>query len=252
MKLIICAALLPLLLGTSAIAGTVSTLRDVGFSANGKYFAFVTTEDNGMSDISCRTTTFINTVRNQWVGRPYRVCDLGESEEGWAGAAKMKKQSERDRRSALRLIKKLRINFKNDGQAVVSRSPFRYWKASGSADNEFSKQGESITFGSNNNRYRLRLSKKTVNSAKCKGMMYGHPPAVMSLRMRNLRTQQSTPLQVDRRIPKTRGCPYHYRIQNVYTHPRGRGKVVVALLQYFSPSVEGPDERYLAVSGRMN
>ena len=253
MKLIFCTVISMILLGSNAIAGTVSTLRDVGFSANGKYFAFTTTEDNGMSDVSCRTTTFINTVRNEWIGRPYSVCKFGKGEFGATEARKMRKRSNRSRREIARLTKKLRINFKNDGQRVISRSAFRYWKNSGSADKEFSKKGESLTFASNSKkRYRLRLSKKTVNSAKCKGTMYNHPPAVMSLRMRNLASNQTKPLQVDRGIPKTRGCPYHYRIQNVYTHKRGRSRVIVALLQYFSPSIEGPDERYIAVSGRMN
>jgi len=253
MKLIFCTFILMLMLGSNALAGTVSTLRDVGFSANGKYFAFTTTEDNGMSSVTCRTTTFINTVRNEWIGRPYSVCKFGEDELGSAEARRMRKRSDRAKREIARLTKKLKINFKNDGQRVVSRSAFRYWKNSGSADKEFSKKGESITFASKaSGRYRLRLSKKTVKSAKCAGMMFNHPPAVMSLRMRNLTSNKSTPLQVDRRIPKTRGCPYHYRIQNVYTHKLGRGSVIVALLQYYSPSVEGPDERYIAVSGRMN
>lgn len=252
MKLIFCTVFSVILLAGNAVAGTVSTLRDVGFSANGKYFAFTTTEDDGMADISCRTTTFINTVRNEWIGRPYSVCKFSEAEFGLKQARNMRKRSDRARREITRLTKKLRINFKNDGKRVFYRSAFRYWKASDSADKEFSKKGESITFGKRGGRYRLRLSKKNVKSAKCEGMMFNHPPAVMSLRMRNLTSNQSIPLQVDRRIPKTRGCPYHYRIQNVYTHKRGRGNVIVTLLQYFNPSIEGPDERYLAVSGRMN
>ena len=254
MKLIIYTAFCALLLSNTASAGYVAKLQDVGFSNDGKYFAFTTAGDNGMSDMTCRTTTFINTVRNEWVGRPYRSCTFSEDEYGPEESRKMRKRFARARSEVKRLTKKLRINFKNDGQQVITRAPFRYWKASGSADAEFSKRGESITFSnpSNNTRYRLRLSKKTVNSAKCDGMMFGDPAAIFSLRMRNLTTKHSTPLQVDRRIPKTRGCPFHYRIQDVYTHKRGRGQVVVALLQYFSPSIEGPDEIYLAVSGRMN
>lgn len=232
----------------------MQVLEDVGFSANGKYFAYTTTEDNGMSDLTCRTTTFINTVRNQWVGRPYQICkfDGGEFNSEWS--RKMKRDAKRAKREIPRLTKKLRINFKNDGQRVVGRAPFRYWKASGSASKEFARKGESLTFTSkwNNTRYRMRLSKKTVVSAKCDDMMLRDPPAVMSLRMRNLTSKKSTALQVDRRIPISRGCPFHYRLQNVYTHRYGRGKVVVALMQYFSPSIEGPDERYLVVSGRMN
>jgi len=254
MKLIFCTFISVILLGGSVFAGTVSTLRDVGFSDNGRYFAFTTTEDNGMSDLTCRTTTFINTVRNEWIGRPYRVCQFSETALGSVKARNiMRKRSTRARHEISRLTKKLKINFKNNGQRVMSRNAFRYWKNSGSVDKEFSKKGESVTFvAKGKNHYRLRLSKKTVTSAKCKGMMYNHPPAVMSLRMRNLGSNQSTPLQVDRGIPKTRGCPYHYRIQHLYTHKRGRGSVIVALLQYFSPSIEGPDERYIAVSGRMN
>ncbi len=253
MKVIMCTVFALLMLGSEAMAGMVSTLRDVGFSANGRYFAFTTTEDNGMSDITCRTTTFINTVRNEWVGRPYRVCKYGEGESTTAAGRKMLKRSNRARSEIKRLTKKLKINFRNDGKRVIYRTAFRYWKNSGAVDKEFSKKGESITFTSSaKTRYRLRLSKKTVSSNKCKGMMFNHPPAVMSLHMRNLSTNKSTALQVDRGIPRTRGCPYHYRIQNVYTHKRGRGNVVVTLLQFFSPSIEGPDERYLAVSGLMN
>lgn len=252
MKVIICTIFSVLLLASETMAGTVSTLRDVGFSADGRYFAFTTTEADGMSGVTCRTTTFINTVRNQWVGRPYRVCK-DEAASAIAASRKMRKQSDRSRNEIKRLTKKLKINFKNDGQRIVSRPAFRYWKNASSADKEYSKKGESLTFVTNNKkRYRLMLSKKTVSSIKCKGMMYNHPPAMMSLRLQNLRTNKSKALQIDRGIPKTRGCPYHYRIQSVYSHKRGRGRVVVAVLQYFSPSIEGPDERYLVISGQMN
>ena len=207
-----------------------------------------------MSDLTCRTTTFINTVRNEWVGHPYRVCKFTDAEFGPERARKMRRSSNRAKREIARLTKKLKIDFRNNGQRVVSRGAFRYWKDSGSASTEFAKQGESITFGTNGytTRYRLRLRKKPIRSAKCESMLFDQPAKVMSLRMRNLSTNQSTPLQVDRRLPKTRGCPFHYRIQNAYMHKRGHGNVVVVLLQYFSPSIEGPNEQYLAVSGRMN
>jgi len=253
MKFMMCTIFSILLFSGEGVAGTVSTLRDVGFSADGRYFSFTTTENDGMSDISCRTTTFINTVRNEWVGRPYRVCRYGGGEYSGVELRKRQRQSADARSEIKRLTNKLKIDVNNDGKRVVYREAFRYWKNSGSADAEFSKKGESITFSiDNNNRYRLQLSKKTVSSKKCEGMMFNHPPAVMSLHMRNLQTDKSTALQVDRGIPTTRGCPYHYRIQNVYTHQRGSRRVVVALLQYFSPSIEGPDERYLAVSGQLN
>ena len=218
MKVIIYTVLLAFLLGNTAFAGYVSILRDVGFSDDGKYFAFTTTGDNGMSDMTCQTTTFINTARNEWVGRPYRSCKFSEAEYGPAESRKMKRTYARARSEVARLTKKLKINFKNDGQGVITRAPFRYWKATGIADAEFSKRGESLTFSNpaNNTRYRLRLSKKAVASKKCEGMMFSHPPTVFSLRMRNLQTKQSTPLQVDRKIPKTRGCPFHYRLQNRY------------------------------------
>lgn len=178
MKLGLMTLFLSLCLAATASAGTVSVLQDVGFSQNGRYFAVVTTESDGMSDKTCRTTTFINTVRNEWVGRPYKVCQFSEGEYGPERSEKMRLDSVRDARETKRLTRKLGIQFENDGQQVIEREPFRYWKAAARADNEFATRGESITFTSaHKTRYRLRLSKKVVSSEKCDDTMFLHPAA---------------------------------------------------------------------------
>ena len=58
-------------------------------------------------------------------------------------------------------------------------------------------------------------------------------------------------LNDDQNLPKSRGCPLSYRIERVITHyPDAGPPVFVALILMQTHGFEGPDGRYLAITGR--
>ncbi|MBD8890336.1 DUF2259 domain-containing protein [Roseibium litorale] len=61
-------------------------------------------------------------------------------------------------------------------------------------------------------------------------------------------------LNDDKSLPSSRGCPLTYRIDRVYTHyPEGSGAPVFAVLvQMQTLGFEGPNGRYLAITGTLN
>ncbi|MEQ1644346.1 MAG: DUF2259 domain-containing protein, partial [Pyrinomonadaceae bacterium] len=52
-------------------------------------------------------------------------------------------------------------------------------------------------------------------------------------------------LQKDTSVPEARNCPFGYRIEQVYFYNEG----IVVFLNVFSQGFEGPDMRYMAVTG---
>lgn len=60
-------------------------------------------------------------------------------------------------------------------------------------------------------------------------------------------------LNEDTSVPSSRGCPLTYRIERVYTHyPENGGTPVFAVLvQMQTLGFEGPDGRYLAITGTL-
>ena len=61
-------------------------------------------------------------------------------------------------------------------------------------------------------------------------------------------------LQQDKVLPESRGCPFGYRIQDVYIfHGKDTppGGYIVVFLNMSVPGFEGGDMRFLAVTGRI-
>ncbi len=55
-------------------------------------------------------------------------------------------------------------------------------------------------------------------------------------------------LQADDKLPESRGCPLDYRIQDVYFYEE---KKLAVFLNLFRPGFEGPEVRYLVVTGQV-
>lgn len=58
-------------------------------------------------------------------------------------------------------------------------------------------------------------------------------------------------LNEDKKVPKSRGCPLRYRIERVVTYyPKGLPPVFAVLVLMETHGFEGPDGRYLAITGQ--
>ena len=59
-------------------------------------------------------------------------------------------------------------------------------------------------------------------------------------------------LHKDTAIPQSRGCPLDYRIADIFTfYPEGGAPVFAALIQIIAVGFEGPDGRFMAVTGTL-
>jgi len=77
-----------------------------------------------------------------------------------------------------------------------------------------------------------------------------NPDAKMiELRLTNRRTHKTKVLQKDHGLPDSRGCPFSYRIQDVFLFDE---KYVAVFIAYFKYGFEGPDMRFMVVTGTLN
>ena len=59
-------------------------------------------------------------------------------------------------------------------------------------------------------------------------------------------------LQRDEQIPKSRACPLNYQIADIYTfYPQSGAPVFAVLIRMIQVGFEGPDGRYLAITGQL-
>ena len=236
----------------SAFGGWVSQLQQVGFSPDGKYFAFKVSRDNGMSSVECVTTTYVDVLSNKLVGQPHNGCTDAEELLHYQEEL-VRKHNAGESKLVAKIKHELKIDFSDQGITALKRKPFRYWFSKDSGKSEFSKMDDSaiLQFKDLSNSYKIKLMKKPVKSKNCRNLWGGFPFATMKISLTNLAQNSEHPIPVDTKLPKSRDCPFHYRIQEVYAHDTDGGKIFVALIQYFTPSIEGPDELYLVVTGRL-
>ena len=71
-----------------------------------------------------------------------------------------------------------------------------------------------------------------------------------SLVLTNEQTGEQITMNNDTRVPGSRECPLKYYIEQVLAFPRKDGGFSLAVLvRYATPGFEGPDGRFIAVTG---
>lgn len=74
-------------------------------------------------------------------------------------------------------------------------------------------------------------------------------PKMLTLHLIHDGVDKTKILQADKIIPKSRGCPLRYRIQDVYLY---REEFIAVFLNVFKPGFEGESMRYMVVTGALN
>lgn len=92
--------------------------------------------------------------------------------------------------------------------------------------------------------YKLQLQLKK-GTAECYGI---GDSQMFSLSLTDEAKDKTRILQKDKKVPKSRGCPLNYRLQDVYVY---KEKMVVVFINMFQLGFEGQNMRYLAVSGSL-
>jgi predicted secreted protein len=256
---------------SATLAGDYADLKFIGFSNNGKYMAFEESGEWDGAGGNYATTCYIDVEKNKYA-MPPTVFE-------WDDESKRAKSVlfARYTASVAAAIKKLRIVRGNTGKQVVAHlltdwsyvKPVEtdsYWLKDGKPttkkmpnyEGAFIDRGdlpEKVTFNpwlyvnsfNTDAPYELTLLKTPAGSKACENST---DPLKIELTLKDNTHHEDTDLQIlqkDVDLPDSRHCPYGYRIEQVYFYKDN----VVVFLNMFSQGFEGPDMRYMAVTGAL-
>lgn len=236
------ALLLLLLSSTIAQAADGAQSRAIGFSADGKYFAFEQYGTQDGSGFSYSDIFVIDIAANDWVkGSPVRV--LEENEEAGIDVARSKAlaaaqpilDSFKVTSSVDTLLHRPFTDFTNDRRKVR----FARWYSSTADTGAYDALGS----------YELEV--KDVALPAPAGCMETDiaTPVGMELTIKNLKSGTTKSMAKDSTIPSSRRCPHAYDIEAIFA-PSAYGvptDPVVALIGTYSRGFEGSDRRFIAV-----
>ena len=217
-----------------AIAGDAAERAILGFSPDGRYFAF---EQYGVQDGSgfpYSDIFVIDTSTDQWVeDSPFRVMLKDErSQLKWARKEAITK--------AGNLLKKLVIA--QSGRLLASNPSAEF-----SADPHHVVVNTSRILAGQPERWTFTLEEKILGNAQCAS--YTSSP-IKGYRLNVQRTGGAViGLHEDASIPKSRGCPLRYAIHDIITHePNSGARIFAILIGVYAHGFEGADRRFLAVT----
>jgi predicted secreted protein len=217
-------------------AGDYAERSLFGFSPDGRHFAF---EEYGIQDGSgfpYSNIFLIDTATDAWVeGTPIRVMTEGDSPP----------LSETRAESADR-FRPFLIEHQVGAQGyTVAENPLTETSAN---PHHVSFLGR-LTSPPLNRSHQLTLQEYPLSVPDCPDV--GQTYKGFQLTMIDPDNQQRV-LARDERIPGSRNCPLAYAISEVITyHPQQGQPVLAVLISILSVGFEGPDRRFIAVTGRL-
>ncbi|NNE23875.1 MAG: DUF2259 domain-containing protein [Rhizobiales bacterium] len=218
---------------TSALAGDSAERRIIGFSPDGKWFAF---EQFGIQDGSgypYYEIFIIDLDNDKWAsGTPVRIRIDEEN-------ATLHQARGQARVKAAPLLAKLRII---DQGRLIASNPVT----------EVAADRSEITFQAHMNlsgldyRYRVKLEQFDLPSEPlCKDLGVQTKGFAISISKAD---QPPTQAYRDTALPKSRGCASRYAIADVIAaNNPGRPNRFVVLIHTFAFGFEGPDSRFIAI-----
>jgi predicted secreted protein len=230
------AASLLVLCAAPAFAGDAANFDPIGFSADGRYFAY---EEYGIQDGSgfpYANVFLVDLLADKWVGRPVRVRIDDES----AGLPAARRQAMDQARPVL------------DGAALDTPVSTLLLNA----DGEVGSDGMEVTFGMFGNgldapRNTFTLGLETFASTSTEPCAsYGMEEPVQGFALALSDEAGSTAeIYRDQGVPASRGCVSDYRIHAVLSpYPPGMAaSPMVAVVSVYSLGFEGPDRRFVTV-----
>lgn len=219
---------------TSAFAGDFAERKILGFSPDGRYFAF---EQFGVQDGSgfpYADIFVIDTRKDSWVaGSPFRVLLRDES-----------KSVDTARRDVLTMatdmLRDLAVS--RPGHILASNPP-----AELSANPYRITVNPAFQILSAREPWVFDLSEISIPVARCADLL-AEPAKGFRLSVTPHNSSRAV-LHKDSSIPNSRGCPMSYALSDVVMYAPDREKrVFVVLLSVYSFGFEGPDRRFIAVT----
>ncbi|WP_421983676.1 DUF2259 domain-containing protein [Roseibium sp.] len=226
---------------SSASAGDTAELEIYGFSSHGDFFAF---EQYGWQDGSGfpYSEIFVLDVRtDSWVKpSPFRRVDEIDEENGYDPEDALAETRTLNQKAAHALLDKTSIF--GMGKTVA------FNPATELDSNPYHMRvAPRLPLLSGETSIDLTLNEYPLQNAECAG--YGVETKGFQLTL--VANGVTRTLNNDTSVPKSRRCPFSYRIERVFTFYPEKGPAVFAIfVQMESLGFEGPDRRYLAITGR--
>jgi len=226
------------LTATTAWAGDAATLNFIGFSSNGKHLAF---QQYGVTDgkgAAYATLYFLDVVDNRYQDKPIETIeDYKSGSPSGREAQETVRQLNLDQ--AKTQLSALEITAGNTGMQVVSHSPY---------DTDINSHIARFTLDLKSNlKYEINLEEhQTKAEADCGNHLIDTSGFTLSLKQGENKPKV---LQQDSKVPKSRGCPLHYHIQDVYVY---KNKYIAVFIHVYTSSFEGKNMRYIAVTGTLD
>ena len=228
------ALLLGMLMATPAAAGDRALIDFIGYSDDGRYFAF---EEYGIGDGSGFPYSSIYVVdlpADKWLpGSPFRV-QLDDEVASLAAARAEAREQAQDKLDALKIAAPVHLIALN---------------GDGEPGDGLSLGFGAVGYGPGELQSSYELSLEIFDSGSpedCIGFI-GEAPKGYALRLEG----EGESREVHRdgaMLPKSRGCPLTYRIYGVAARPdTGTLDGAVAIISVYPFGFEGPDRRFLAV-----
>ncbi len=234
------AAFAPFLMATASSAGDFADLEVLGFTGDGGRFAF---EQYGIEDGSgfpWSEIVVIDVASDRWIKpspvkfRDENTPDFPDLDTVLAEARYVSRQSASD--------SGLLAGVSPRGQTVG-----RNYVTELSADPHFMEVKPRLIVPSSDEAIAFRLTETPLPDKTCSG--YGVETAGFRLTMTY--NGQSRTLNDDSRLPSSRGCALGYRIERIITYyPPQADPVFVAMILIESLGFEGPNGRYMAITGK--
>ncbi|GAB4239134.1 MAG: DUF2259 domain-containing protein [Methyloligellaceae bacterium] len=220
----------------TARAGDFAQRHILGFSPDGRYFAFEQFGTQDGSGFPYADIFLIDTEADSWTGgAPWRVLLRDErAEVKWARREVLAKAG-----NALRkyLISAPGTLLASNPAAELSADPHAV-----SVNPRFAVPGARETFT-------FRLQESPLPAARCRELL-GGPAKGFSLTL-TVSGQGTRILHADSQLPQSRGCPLRYAISDVVMHePKEAPRAFAILISVYSYGFEGADRRFIAVTFR--
>lgn len=215
-------------------AGDFAERYILGFSPDGRYFAFEQFGRQDGSGFPYADIFLIDTHRDAWVnGSPYRVLLKDERAKiKWARREALSKAG-----NALR-----KYTISRPGRLLASNPA-----AELSANPHEVRVNARFAIPSVKEPWVFRLEERAIALQRCADLL-GKAAKGFSLRVMPFEAS-ARELHSDHTIPESCGCPLRYAISDVILHePNEAPRVFVILISVYSFGFEGPDRRFIAVT----
>ena len=233
------------LIPANVFAGDYAKLNFIGFSKDGKYLAF---EEYGVQDGSgfpYSNYFFVDVVKNAYAAPPVRKSVKEPINENAIPTVEAIRATAK--KAAAVNFRKFKIIAGNTGEMVVARllTDLNAEKIEPGEEGKdqivkFTDYRESSYY---EREFALLLKTSEVKTKACD---YNYDSVLkLNLTLRDTKAETEKVLQKDETLPDSRNCPLAYSIQNVYVY---KDRIAV-FINVYTMGFEGPDMRFMAVTG---